>query len=91
MDKYEENAVDAAVEKHVPVIEKTAGGVTVKVGSVPHPMEDKHYIEWIEVIDGESIFRRFLKPGEEPAAAFAGVGDNATARDYCNLPGLWKS
>jgi superoxide reductase len=91
MDQYEENTVDAAKEKHVPVIEKTADGVNVKVGSVPHPMEDKHYIEWIEVIDGESIFRRFLKPGEEPAAAFTGVGDNATARDYCNLHGLWKS
>jgi superoxide reductase len=91
MDLYEENTVDAAVEKHVPVVEKTAGGVKVKVGEVAHPMEDKHYIEWIEVIDGESIFRRFLKPGEEPAAEFAGVGENATARDYCNLHGLWKS
>lgn len=91
MDQYEENTVDAAKEKHVPVIEKTGDGVKVKVGSVAHPMEDKHYIEWIEVIDGESIFRRFLKPGEEPSAAFNGAGANATARDYCNLHGLWKS
>jgi superoxide reductase len=90
MDQYEENTVDAAKEKHVPVVEKTADGVTVKVGSVPHPMEDKHFIEWIEVIDGESILRRFLKPGEEPAAQFKGVSDNVTAREYCNLHGLWK-
>jgi superoxide reductase len=87
-----ENTVDAAKEKHVPVIEKTADGVTIKVGSIPHPMEEKHYIEWIQVIDGEASYRRFLKPGQAAEAAFClktqGV---ATAREYCNLHGLWKA
>jgi len=87
-----ENTVDASREKHVPVIEKTADGVRVKVGSVPHPMEDKHYIQWIEVIDGEVIYRQFLKPGAAPEAAFALKADKMiAAREYCNLHGLWKA
>lgn len=91
MNLYEENTVDAAVEKHVPVIEKAAGGIKVKVGSVAHPMTEDHYIEWIEVIDGGGVYRRFLKPGEQPEATFSVEGANAAARDYCNLHGLWKS
>lgn len=91
MDLYEENTVDAAKEKHVPVIEKTPEGLKVKVGSVAHPMEEAHYIEWIEVIEGGSVYRRFLKPGEQPEATFEIEGKDATARDYCNLHGLWKS
>ena len=87
-----ENTVDASKEKHVPVIVKTADGVTVKVGSVPHPMEAKHYIEWIQVIDGEAAYRLFLQPGQAAEAAFClktqGV---AAAREYCNLHGLWKA
>jgi len=85
-----ENTVDASREKHVPVIEKTAKGIKVKIGSVPHPMEDVHYIMWIQVIvDGRS-FRKFLKPGMAPEAEFEVSGDNILAREYCNLHGLWK-
>jgi len=91
MNLYEENTVDAAKEKHVPVVEKTAEGVKVKVGSVEHPMEEKHYIEWIEIIDGEAVSRRFLKPGEKPEASFGAATGDVTARSYCNIHGLWKS
>lgn len=86
-----EYTVDASREKHVPVIEKTADGVRVKVGSIPHPMEDKHYIQWIEVIDGEVIYRRFLKPGQAPEASFGLKAGKVAAREYCNLHGLWKA
>lgn len=87
-----ENTVDASREKHVPVIERTASGVRVKVGSASHPMEEKHYIEWIEVIAGGKVCRRMLKPGEAPEAEFAvDAGAEVTAREYCNLHGLWKA
>ena len=85
-----ENTVDAAREKHVPVIEKIEGGVKVKVGDVAHPMEDKHYIEWIEIIAGDKADRQFLNPGEAPEAFFKTDADNVTAREFCNLHGLWK-
>mgnify|MGYP001817880655 FL=1 len=91
MKLFVENTVDAAKEKHVPAIEKTAEGFKVKVGSVPHPMEDKHYIEWVEVIAGGKTYRQFLKPGEEPEATFCIDADQVTAREYCNLHGLWKA
>ncbi|MCX6354937.1 MAG: desulfoferrodoxin [Candidatus Aureabacteria bacterium] len=86
-----ENTVDAAKEKHVPVIEKIAGGVRVQVGSVPHPMEEKHYIEWIEIIADGKAYRQFLKPGEAPQAEFTISDTQLAAREYCNLHGLWKS
>jgi superoxide reductase len=86
-----ENTVDAAIEKHVPVIEKTETGVRVQVGSVLHPMEEEHHIEWIEIIADGRIYRKFLKPGDEPVGEFAITPDNITAREYCNLHGLWKS
>jgi superoxide reductase len=86
-----ENTVDAAKEKHVPVVEKVAGGFKVKVGSVAHPMEEKHYIEWIELLVGGKAYRQFLKPGEAPEAVFQVGGDQAAAREYCNLHGLWKA
>ena len=85
-----ENKVDAAKEKHVPVIEKISGGVKVKVGSVAHPMEDKHYIEWIEIIADGKAYRQFLKSGEKPEASFQVTADKIQARGYCNLHGLWK-
>jgi superoxide reductase len=91
MKLFVENTVDAAKEKHVPEIEKTADGFKVKVGSVAHPMEAKHYIEWIEVIAGGKTYRQFLKPGEEPEATFCIDADQITAREYCNLHGLWKA
>jgi len=85
------NTVDAAQEKHVPVIEKTASGVKVKIGSVPHPMEASHYIEWIEVIAGGKVERKYLRPGEAPEAEFSLWADDLTAREYCNLHGLWQA
>ncbi len=90
MKLMEENTVDASKEKHVPVIEKTSDGVKVKVGSVEHPMEEKHYIEMIEVICDGRIFRCFLKPGDKPECVFKVDGNDFTAREYCNLHGLWK-
>jgi superoxide reductase len=91
MKLFRENTVDAAKEKHVPVIEKTAAGIKVKVGSVPHPMEASHYIEWIEVIADGQTYRKFLNPGEAPEATFELKADKITAREYCNLHGLWKA
>ena len=91
MKLYLENTTDAAKEKHVPVIEKTATGFKVKVGSVAHPMEEKHYIEWIEVIADGQAYRKFLNPGEAPEATFEIKADKVTAREYCNLHGLWKA
>jgi superoxide reductase len=81
---------DVGKEKHVPVIEKIAGGIKVKVGSVPHPMEEKHYIEWIEVIADGKAYRQFLKPGEAPEAIFKIEAKTITAREYCNVHGLWE-
>jgi superoxide reductase len=86
-----ENTVDASKEKHVPVIEKTNGGYKVTVGSVLHPMEEKHYIEWIELITDGKTYRQFLNPGEVPEAFFNVAAQTVTAREYCNIHGLWKS
>ena len=86
-----ENTVDAAKEKHVPVIEKVDGGVKVKVGSVAHPMEESHYIEWVEIIADGEAYRQFLNPGEAPEATFCIEAEKITAREYCNLHGLWKA
>ena len=90
MTLIEENTVDAAKEKHVPVVEKVEHGIKVKVGSVPHPMIDEHYIEWIEVIADGKAYREFLNPGDAPEATFCIDADELTARAYCNLHGLWK-
>jgi superoxide reductase len=90
MELLNENTTDAATEKHVPVVEKTAGGFKVTVGSVAHPMEQKHFIEWIELIAGDTAYRRFLNPGETPEATFAVEADEVVAREFCNLHGLWK-
>ena len=86
-----ENTVDAAKEKHVPVIAFVDGGVTVKVGDVPHPMEEKHYIQWIEVIADGEVYKKILEPNTTPKAFFAVKAASVTAREYCNLHGLWKS
>ena len=90
MNQLVENTVDAAKEKHVPVVEKVQGGVKVKVGEVAHPMEEKHWIEWVEVVVDGKAYRQFLNPGEAPEATFNVEGDPVTAREYCNLHGLWK-
>lgn len=86
-----ENTVDAAKEKHVPVLEKVSGGYKVKVGSVAHPMEEKHYIEWIELIADGKAYRQFLNPGQAPEAFFPVEAANVSVREYCNIHGLWKS
>ena len=91
MKLFVENTVDAAKEKHVPVVEKTAEGIKVKVGDVAHPMEEKHYIEWIEVIADGKVYRQFLSPGDCPEATFAIDAEKVTAREYCNLHGLWTA
>ncbi|MEI6516160.1 MAG: desulfoferrodoxin [bacterium] len=91
MVKLTENTVDASKEKHIPVVERLPNGVKVTVGSVLHPMEEKHFIEWIELIVGDEILRQYLKPGQPPVAFFEGVkGATVVAREYCNLHGLWK-
>jgi len=86
-----EKKQDVGNEKHVPVIEKTTTGVKVKVGSVPHPMEEKHYIEWIELHADGIVYRKFLKPGEKPEAEFCVTAKTLSAREYCNIHGLWTS
>lgn len=86
-----EKKQDVGNEKHVPVIEKTPGGVKVKVGSVPHPMEEKHYIEWVELHADGIVYRKFLKPGEKPEAEFCVTAETLSAREYCTIHGLWKS
>lgn len=91
MQLLKENTVDASLEKHVPVIEKTANGFRVKVGSVAHPMEKAHYIQWIELIADGKSYKEFLKPGMKPEAEFCVKASKITAREYCNLHGLWKA
>lgn len=86
-----ENTVDAAKEKHVPVITKVAEGYKVAVGAVAHPMEEKHWIEFIELIADGTIYRQNLNPGDAPEATFCIKADKVAAREYCNLHGLWKA
>ena len=92
MKRFAENTVDASKEKHLPVITRLPTGIKVSVGSVAHPMEEKHYIEWIELLVGDKVLRRNLAPGQEPVAMFEGVtATDVSAREYCSLHGLWKS
>lgn len=91
MKQLVENTVDAAKEKHVPVVEKIDGGYKVTVGSVPHPMEEKHLIEWIELVADGKSYRQFLQPGDAPEATFAVEASEVSAREHCNLHGLWKA
>jgi len=91
MTLLEENTVDAAVEKHVPVVEVLDNGIKVKVGEVPHPMQDGHYIEWVQIIIGDRNSRIFLKPGIDPEGTFKPPKEGIVAREYCNKHGHWKS
>ncbi len=91
MKLFVANTVDAAKEKHVPVIEKIEGGFKVKIGSVAHPMEEAHYIQWIEAVADGKAYRKFLNPGDAPEAEFMIDAASITAREYCNLHGLWKA
>lgn len=96
MEKLVENTTDAAAEKHVPVLEKKEHSVEVKVGSVPHPMLEEHYIEWIEIHTDHRSQRKYLQPGDTPAADFSCppttccTGNQPVVRAYCNLHGLWE-
>jgi superoxide reductase len=85
-----EGVTDGAKEKHIPVIQKIDNGYKVVVGSVTHPMEEKHFIEWIELIADGRVYREFLKPGQPPEATFMIQAQQVSAREYCNLHGLWK-
>jgi len=91
MELLGEKTEDVGLEKHVPVIEATERGIKVKVGDVPHPMEEKHYIEWVEVITDGGSCRKFLKPGDKPEAEFEIRPKTVAAREYCSIHGLWKS
>lgn len=92
MELLQEKTEDASTEKHVPYIEKTDNGVIVKVGqNQDHPMDEKHYIEWIQIIADGVSYRKFLKPGDRPEAEFEIKADTIQAREYCNVHGLWKS
>jgi superoxide reductase len=91
MELQEPKTEDTGQEKHVPVIEKTEKGVKVKVGSDPHPMEENHYIEWIEIIADGNSYKKFLNPGDKPEAEFEIETEDMWAREYCNIHGLWKS
>ena len=91
MELLQEKTADAALEKHVPVIETTASTVQVKVGQVPHPMEEKHYIEWVEILTDGKTYRKYLNPGDKPEAEFKIDNERVTAREYCSVHGLWKS
>jgi superoxide reductase len=91
MKLMDEQTADATVEKHVPVVEKTADGIKVTVGSVPHPMEEAHFIEWVQIMAGGTAYRIFLKPGIAPEGLFKSDIGEVTAREYCNVHGLWKS
>jgi len=91
MVELEEQTADFKTEKHVPVIEKQNDGFLVKVGSVPHPMEEKHYIEWIELIADGVSYRKYLKPGDQPEAFFCIDAEKVSAREYCNIHKLWRN
>ncbi len=91
MELLQEKVTDAGLEKHVPVIETTDRGIKVKVGGVPHPMEEKHFIQWIEVITDGGSCRQFLNPGAKPEAEFEIGPQKVAAREYCSIHGLWKS
>ena len=91
MKQFKENTIDAAQEQHVPVIEKTANGYKVKVGSVAHPMEEGHHIMWIELLADGKAYLQLLSPGDTPEAEFCIDADEVSSREYCNLHGLWKA
>ena len=93
MTLMKENTVDAALEKHVPVMERDGDKIIVNVGSVAHPMEEKHYIEWIEVMVGDVVLTKMLKPGDTPRAEFCacGLSGDVSVRAYCNLHLLWAA
>jgi superoxide reductase len=92
MDRLEAGVVEASAEKHVPVVEKVSEGIKVKVGSVAHPMEEKHFIRFIEVLTNNQVLRAELKPNEAPEAVFmVNAAEVLEVREYCTIHGLWKN
>jgi superoxide reductase len=91
MTLQQEKTADAGKEKHVPVVEKTAKGIIVRIGSVPHPMEEKHFIEWVEVRQGEDLWIHGFRPGDKPEAEFCIDNTDVKVRPYCNIHGLWTN
>lgn len=87
----DEKSADSTTEKHVPVIEVVDGGYKVTVGTTLHPMTEAHYIEWIELLEGSTLQKKFLQPGDAPEAIFKTDAKTVTARSYCNLHDFWKS
>lgn len=86
-----ENSIDTTTEKHIPIIERIDDKIIITVGEISHPMEDAHYIKWIEIIADKKVYRQNLKPSDKPKIEFYLSAKNITARAYCNLHGLWKS
>jgi superoxide reductase len=93
MVRMEEKSVEAGKEKHLPVIERMPGGIRVKVGAIPHPMEPAHYIKWIEVIGDTFLYTATLSPGQKPEKEFAlpSGGTVQKVRIYCNVHGVWAT
>ena len=90
MELIQAKTEDIGQEKHLPIIKKTETGIRVEVGSILHPMEKEHYIEWIEVSANGLSCKKFLSPGQEPAAEFGIKAEKIEAREFCNIHGLWK-
>ncbi|MCK4778302.1 MAG: desulfoferrodoxin [Actinomycetia bacterium] len=91
MELLVEKTEDEGKEKHVPVIERTDEGIIVKIGSVPHPMEESHYIEWVEILHKGRTCKKFLNPGESPEVKFRAKSEDIKVREYCSVHGLWVS
>ena len=93
MERMIENASkdDTIREKHIPVITLENKLVTVKIGASEHPMDDKHFIEWIDIIKDDEVYRHFLEPGQEPRVSIPSELENIIARAYCNIHGLWSA
>lgn len=91
MQLQKENSVDAAQEKHVPIVKIDSDTISVNVGEIDHPMEEAHYIEWVELVCKSNVCRVELKPGDKPHATFKKCCEDFTIRAYCNLHGLWKN
>lgn len=91
MKYQEEKTADSSTEKHVPFVEKIDGGFKVRIGeNTEHPMTPEHYIQWIEIIADNKVYRQYLKPGEKPEAVFMVDSEDVIAREYCNIHGHWK-
>ena len=87
----EAGTTDGATEKHIPFIQKKDNGYLIRIGEVEHPMVETHYIEWIEIIAGDRIYKKFLKPGDKPEVFFDNINEeHFLVREYCNIHGLWE-